>query len=82
LSIIRIPTTQVINLHSSIKNNVEYNMDETNRILSYKLATILEQEDLEKVSGGLPPRGTMRTQQLRTTKNGDTTIEFDGFDFN
>jgi hypothetical protein len=55
--------------------------DETNRILSYKLATVLESEDLEKVSGGNSSLKTMRTQRPRSTKGGDETLELDGFDF-
>lgn len=55
--------------------------DETNRILSYKLATVLERDDLEKVSGGSSSLKTMRTQRPRSTQGGDETIELDGFDF-
>jgi hypothetical protein len=54
---------------------------ENNRILSYKLATVLEPDDIEKVSGGSSSLKTMRTQKPRSTQGGDETIEFDGFDF-
>lgn len=55
--------------------------EEINRILSYKLASVLEPENLENVSGGTSSLKTMRTQKPRNTQGGDTTIDFDGFDF-
>lgn len=54
--------------------------DDTNRILSYKLATVLKPENFENVSGGASLQ-TMHTQKPRNTQGGDTTIDFDGFDF-
>lgn len=55
--------------------------DEKSRILSYKLASILEPENLEQVAGGAASLKTMRTQKVRNTRGGDTTIDFDDFDF-
>jgi hypothetical protein len=55
--------------------------NEQNRILSYKLATVLEREDLQKVSGGSSSVKTVRSQWPRSTQGGDETIDFDAFDF-
>lgn len=63
----------------------QYNMsNEKDRVLSYKLATVLDRDDLDKVSGGKGENGplkTMRTQRPRSTQGGkDETIDLDGFD--
>ena len=52
---------------------------EKGRILSYKLSVVLEESDLQTVSGGKRTQ-TVGTQRFVGTRGGDTTIVFDNYD--
>lgn len=50
------------------------------RILSYQFAKVLEDGDLENVTGGAHTARTVGTQKFVGTIGGDTTIHFDNLD--
>lgn len=51
------------------------------RILSYQLATVLNDNDLKDISGGTTLAvTTIGTQKMVGTRGGDSTIHFDNYD--
>ena len=60
---------------------MEINMSKKQeRILSYKIATVLEKNEMENVSGGVCPVTTIGSQRFVSTQGGDSTIRFDDID--